>query len=109
MLAPNVKQVAYILKKRGPAQATKENSTSARLNFLNYLAFHRLKADRTDSAIPWVVSLGRSYGFLRADSNSKKKVRRSEPTPAYSAIDGILKVLVNFRRVRRVQVPMPQI
>jgi hypothetical protein len=31
---------------------------------LKYVAYLRLTADRTDSALPWVVRRGRSYGFI---------------------------------------------
>jgi hypothetical protein len=37
-------------------------------------------------SIPWVVSRGRSYGFLLAGSIIPKNVRKDNPTPAYSPI-----------------------
>jgi hypothetical protein len=39
--------------------------------FLNYLAFLRSAADRSDSLLPWVVSRGRLYGFLWYDTSKK--------------------------------------
>jgi hypothetical protein len=39
-----------------------------RLSFQTYPAFLRSAADRTDPVLPWVVSRGRSYGFLWAES-----------------------------------------
>jgi hypothetical protein len=47
-------------------QATKKDNAAACLCFLNYLAFLRPAADRAISILPWVVSPGRSYGFLWA-------------------------------------------
>jgi hypothetical protein len=38
------------------------------LVFSELLAFLRPAADRAVSILPWVVSPGRSYGFLWADS-----------------------------------------
>jgi hypothetical protein len=50
-------------------QATKKDN---RLCFLNYLAFLRPAADRAVFVLPWVVSPGRSYGFLWAVRLFKK-------------------------------------
>jgi hypothetical protein len=53
-------------------QATKKYNAVACLCFLNYLALLRPAADRTISIFPWVVSRGRSYGFLWAVRLFKK-------------------------------------
>jgi hypothetical protein len=45
-------------------QATKKDNAAACLCFLNYLASLRPAADRAASILPWIVSPGRSYGFL---------------------------------------------
>jgi hypothetical protein len=45
--------------------------------FLTYLAFLRPEADRTALVLPWVVSQGRSYRFLWADSIIHKKKGRA--------------------------------
>jgi hypothetical protein len=55
-------------------QATKKDN---RLYFLNYLAFLRPAADRAVSILPWVVSRGRSYGFLWAGSIIQKMCGRT--------------------------------
>jgi hypothetical protein len=52
---------------------TTRHNAAACLCFLNYLAFLRPAADRADPIIPWVVSRGRSYGFLWAGSIIQKK------------------------------------
>jgi hypothetical protein len=67
-------------------QATKKENAAACLYFLNYLAFLRPAADRAVSKIPWVVSRGRSYGFLYAGSIIYKHVRKYNPTPASSQV-----------------------
>jgi hypothetical protein len=54
-------------------QATKKDNAAACLCFLNYLAFLRPAADRAVSILPWVVSPGRSYGFLWAGSIFQEK------------------------------------
>jgi hypothetical protein len=54
-------------------QATKKDNAAACLCFLIYLAFFRPEADRAASILPWVVSRGRSCGFLWADSSLQKK------------------------------------
>jgi hypothetical protein len=54
-------------------QATKIDNC---LCFLNYLAFLRPVADRAVSILPWVVSPGRSYGFLWAGSIIQKKCEK---------------------------------
>jgi hypothetical protein len=64
-------------------QATKIDNC---LCFLNCLAFLRPAADRAVSILPWVVSPGRSYGFLLASSIIQKNVRKDNPTPAYSPV-----------------------
>jgi hypothetical protein len=89
-------------------QATKKDSC---LCFLNYLAFLRLAADRAVSILPWVVSPGRSYGFLWAGSIIQKRARKDNPTPAYSPLSDRrrLTALVQVHWARRVQAPMPQI
>jgi hypothetical protein len=53
-------------------QATKKVNAAACLCFLKYLVFLRPAADRAVSILPWVVSRGRSYGFLWADSIIQK-------------------------------------
>jgi hypothetical protein len=93
--------------KEGQAFNKKDN----RLCFLNYLAFLRPAADRAVSILPWVVSPGRSYGFLWAGSIIKRNVRKGYPTPAYSPVSDRrrLTALVEVHWARRVQAPMPQI
>jgi recombinational DNA repair protein (RecF pathway) len=50
---------------KGAKQATtKTTPRLVLLHFLNYLAFLRPAADQINSVLPWVVSRGRSYGFL---------------------------------------------
>jgi hypothetical protein len=53
-------------------KATKNDNAATYLCFLNYLAFLRPAADRAVSILPWVVSPGRSYGFLWANSSIPK-------------------------------------
>jgi hypothetical protein len=53
-------------------QATNNDNAAACLCFLNYLAFLRPAADRAVSILPWVLSPGRSYGFLWAVRLFKK-------------------------------------
>jgi hypothetical protein len=53
-------------------QATKKDNAAACLCFLNCLAFLRPAADRAVFILPWVVSRGRSYGFLWAGSTIQK-------------------------------------
>jgi hypothetical protein len=53
-------------------QATKKDNAAACLCFLKNLAFLRPAADRADSILSWVVSPGRSYGFLWAGSMKAK-------------------------------------
>jgi hypothetical protein len=50
----------------------KKDNAAACLCFLNYLAFLRPAADRAVSILPWVVSRGRSYGFLWANLNIQR-------------------------------------
>jgi hypothetical protein len=50
--------------KEGRSRQQKEDNAAACLCFLNYLAFLRPAADRAVSILTWVVSRGRSYGFL---------------------------------------------
>jgi hypothetical protein len=57
--------------KEGQAGNKKDNAAAC-LCFLNYLAFLRPAADRAVSILPWVVSPGRSYGFLWAVRLFKK-------------------------------------
>jgi hypothetical protein len=92
-------------------QATKKDNAAACLCFLNYLAFLRPAADRAVSIHPWVVSRGRSYGFLWAGSIIQRDVRKDNPTPAYSPVSDRkrLTVLVEVHWARNVQAPMPQI
>jgi uncharacterized protein YlaI len=52
------KPVKWHLCKEGQHRKQKDQ-TAARLGFLNYLAFLRPAADRTDSALLWVVCRGR--------------------------------------------------
>jgi hypothetical protein len=67
-------------------QETKIDNAAACLCCLNYLASFRPVADRAVSKLPWVVSRGRSYGFLWAGSIIQKNVRKGNPTPAYSPV-----------------------
>jgi hypothetical protein len=53
----------------------KKDIAAACLYFLNDLAFLRPAAHRAESALPWIVSQGRSYGFLWADSIIQKKCK----------------------------------
>jgi hypothetical protein len=73
---------------RGPSRQQNKDNAAACLCFLNYLAFLRPEADRAVSILPWVVSRGRSYGFLWAGSiiQKNKKLRKDNPTPAYSPV-----------------------
>jgi hypothetical protein len=73
--------------------------------------FLRPAADRAVSILPWVVSRGRSCGFLWADSSIQKNTRKDNPTPAYSPVSDRrrLTALVKVHWARRVQTPMPQI
>jgi hypothetical protein len=81
------------------------------LCFLNYLAFLRPAADRAVSVLPWVVSPGRSYGYLWAGSIIQKTVRKDNPTPAFSPVSDRrrLTARVEVHWAQRVQAPMPQI
>jgi hypothetical protein len=92
-------------------QATKKDSAAACLCFLNYLAFLRAAPDGAVSILLWVVSRGRSYGFLWAGSIIQKNVKKDNPTPAYSPVSDRrrLTALVKVHWSRRVQAPMPQI
>jgi hypothetical protein len=80
------------------------------LCFPNYLACLRPAADRAVSILPWVVSPGRSHGFLWAGSIIQKNVRKGNPTPAYSPVSDRrhLTALVEVHWARRVLAPMPQ-
>jgi hypothetical protein len=69
--------------------ATKKDNAAACLCFLSYLAVLRPAADRTVSVLPWVVRLGRSYGFLWAGSISQKNERKDDPTPAYLPVSAL--------------------
>jgi hypothetical protein len=60
--------------KRGRAGDRKKDNAAARLCFLNYLAFLRLSADQSDSALPW------------ADSSIQKNVRKKASAPASSPV-----------------------
>jgi hypothetical protein len=53
-------------------QEIKKDNAAACLCFLNYLAILRPAADWAVSILPWVVSPGRSYGFLWAVRVIKK-------------------------------------
>jgi hypothetical protein len=92
-------------------QATKKDNAAACLCFLIYLAFLRPAADRAVSIHPWVVSPGRSYGFLWTGSITQKNVRKNDLTPAYSSLSDRRRptALVEVHWARRVQAPMPQI
>jgi hypothetical protein len=91
-------------------RAKKETKIDNCLCFLNYLAFLRPAADRAVSILPWVVSRGRSYGFLWAGSMIQKNVRKDNPTPAYSpGSDRRRLTALVVHWARRVQPPMPQI
>jgi hypothetical protein len=50
--------------KRASAENNNNDNAAACLCFPNNLVFLRPEADRTDSVLPWVVSRGRSSGFL---------------------------------------------
>jgi hypothetical protein len=67
-------------------QAAKNDNAAACFYILNYLAFLRTAADRAISILPWVVTRGRSCGFLWAGSIIQKNVRKNDPTPAYSLV-----------------------
>jgi hypothetical protein len=97
--------------KEGQAGNQKKDNAAACLCFLKYLAFLRPAADRAVSVLPWVVSPGRSHGFLWADYIIQKHVRKDNPTPAYSPVSDRrrLTALVEVHWARRVQTPMPQI
>jgi hypothetical protein len=103
---PNKRRIC----KEGKAGNKKDNAAAC-LCFLNYLAFLRPAADRAVSLLPWVVSPGRSNGFLWADSIIQKNVRKDNPTPTYSPVSDRrrLTALVEVHWARRVQAPMPQI
>jgi hypothetical protein len=77
----------------------------------DYLTFLRSAADRAVSILTWVVSPGRSYGFLWASRIIQKNVRKDNPTPAYSPVSDRrrLTALIEVHRAQRVQAPMPQI
>jgi hypothetical protein len=81
------------------------------LCFLNYLALLRPAADRAVSILPWVVSRGRSYGFLWAGSIIQKKMRKANQTSAYSPVSDRRRLteLIEVHWARRVQAPVPQI
>jgi hypothetical protein len=74
-------------------------------------AFLQPAADRAVFILPWVVSPGPSYGFLWAGSIIQIKVRKDNPTPAYSPVSDRrrLTALVEVHWARRVQAPMSQI
>jgi hypothetical protein len=95
---------------RGQSRQQQKDNAAACLCFLNYLALLRPAADRAVSVLPCVVSRGRSYGFLWADSIGKN-VRKDDPTPAYSPVSDRRRftALVEVHWARRVQAPMPQI
>jgi hypothetical protein len=88
-------------------QATKKNSC---LCFLNYLASLRPAADWAVSILPWIVSPGRSYGFLWVASIIQKNVRKDNPIPAYFPVSDRrrLTALDEVHWARRVQAPMPE-
>jgi hypothetical protein len=71
--------------KEGKA-ATKIDNAGTCLCYLNYLAFLQPAADRAVSILLWVVSRGRSYGFLWAGSIIQKDSTKDDPTPAYSPV-----------------------
>jgi hypothetical protein len=89
----------------------KKDNAAACLCFLNYLAFLQPAADRAVYILLWVISRGRSYGFLWAGSIIQKNVRKNNPTPAYSPVSNRrrLTALVEVNWARRVQALMPQI
>jgi hypothetical protein len=91
--------------------AKQTTKTDNCLCFLNYLAYLRPAADRVVSILSWVVSLGRSYGFLWAGSIIQENERMDNPTPTYSPVSDRrrLTALVEVHWARRVQAPMPQI
>jgi hypothetical protein len=57
-------QISGIHAKRAKQAIKKESAPRLACAFLNYVAFLRPAADRAVSILPWVVSRGRSYGFL---------------------------------------------
>jgi hypothetical protein len=93
------------------ATTTKKDNAAACLYCLNYLVFLRSAADRAVSMLLWVVSRGRSRGFLWAGSIIQKNERNDNPTRAYSPVSDRrrLTALVEVHWARRVQAPMPQI
>jgi hypothetical protein len=92
-------------------QATNKDNAAACLCFLNYLATLQPAADRAVCILPWVVSRGRSYGLFWAGSRTKKKVRKNDPTPAYSpvSVQNRLTALFGVHWARSVQAPMSRI
>jgi hypothetical protein len=92
-------------------RAKQETKIDSRLCFLNYLAFLRPAADRAVYIRAWVVSRGRSCGFLWAVRLLNINVRKDTPTPVYSPVSDRrrLAALVEVHWTRRVQALMPQI
>jgi hypothetical protein len=91
--------------------SNKESQRRGLLVFSELPASLRPLADQAVSILSWVLSRGRSYGFLWADSFIQKNVRKDNPTPAFSPVSDRrrLTALVEVHWARRVQAPMPQI
>jgi hypothetical protein len=97
-------------KKRKSRGLLQKEKAAACLCFLNYLAFLRPAADRALSILPWVVSPGRSYGFLWAVRLFKENLRKDNLTPAYSPVSDRrrLTALVEVHCAQGVQAPIPK-
>jgi hypothetical protein len=87
----------HVVKKAQRRQKTK-NNTAACLRLLNYLVFFRPAAEWAVSILPWVVSRGRSHGFLWADSIIHRM--RGKATQLrlirQKAIEGVSRRLLKF-------------
>jgi hypothetical protein len=99
----------WYMFKEGQA-GNKIDNTAACLCSLNYLASFWLAADRAVSILPWVVSRGRSYGFLWAGSIIQNNVRKDNLTPAYWPVSDRRRLTAHeVHWALRVQAPMPHI
>jgi hypothetical protein len=79
------------------------DNAAACLYYLIRLAFLRPSADWTDCLPPWVVIRGRSYGFLKVDSEIDC-LRKGDPTPFLISVSDrrMLNALVEVRWARKV-------
>jgi hypothetical protein len=71
--------------KRPSRQQIKDDAAACLCFFLNYLVFLRPAADRAVSILPWVVSRGRSYGFLWAGSIIPKCEERQSDSGLFAS------------------------